>query len=50
VPDNEKEWWRWLGGWRTVGQERGIRFVPLFEVTDEAYTVYFPVEPAGKAR
>ncbi len=43
VPDNEKEWWRWLGGWRTVGQEHGIRFVPLFEVTDEPYTVYFPV-------
>ena len=21
VPDNEKEWWRWLGSYRTVGQE-----------------------------
>jgi uncharacterized protein len=42
-PDNEREWWRWLGGYRTAGQERGIRFVPLFEVTDEPYTIYFPV-------
>jgi len=43
VPDNEREWWRWLGGYRTVEQGRGIRFVPLFEVTDEPYSVYFPV-------
>jgi hypothetical protein len=43
TPDNEKEWWRWLGGYRTKGQGQGIRFVPLYEVTDEAYTVYFPV-------
>ena len=50
VPDNEKEWWRWLGGYRTAGQSRGIRFVPLYEVTDQTYTVYFPVAQAAKAR
>lgn len=43
VPDNEREWGRWNGSWRAAGQERGLRFIPLHEVTDEAYTLYFPV-------
>jgi DUF1680 family protein len=43
VPDNEREWSNWLGGYRTVGQPRNLRFVPLHTVTDEAYTVYFQV-------
>jgi uncharacterized protein len=44
TPDREREWGTWLfGRYRTVNQERGIRFVPLYEVTDESYTVYFPV-------
>jgi DUF1680 family protein len=33
----------WKPGYRTRGLDRGFRFVPLYEVTDEAYTVYFPV-------
>jgi uncharacterized protein len=41
--DNEREWANWLGGYRTVGQARNFRFVPLYGVTDEAYTLYFPV-------
>jgi DUF1680 family protein len=45
TPDNEREWWFWRGGYRTRGQERGIRFVPLYEVQDEVYSVYFPIEP-----
>jgi hypothetical protein len=43
VPDNEREWAVWLNGYRTVGQSVNIRFVPLTEIVDEAYTVYFPV-------
>jgi DUF1680 family protein len=43
TPDNEREWTMWQPGYRTVGQERGFRFVPLYEVRDEPYTVYFPV-------
>jgi hypothetical protein len=43
VPDNEREWWRLLGGWRTVGQDAGVRFRPLHDVVDEPYTVYFPI-------
>jgi hypothetical protein len=44
TPDHDREWEFWQGGYRTVGQEAGIRFVPLYDVCDEKYTVYFPVE------
>ncbi|RPJ43621.1 MAG: hypothetical protein EHM21_11240, partial [Chloroflexi bacterium] len=43
-PDNEREWKYWQGSYRTVGQMQNIRFVPLYEIRDEVYTVYFPVE------
>ncbi len=46
VPDNDREWGDWLQGFRTVGQNRGIRFVPIHEVVDEQYAVYFPVKEA----
>ncbi len=42
-PDNEREWDNWKGGYRTYNQERGLRFLPLYEVVDERYTVYFPI-------
>jgi len=45
APDNEREFDTWLGGYRTVGQDRGVRFRPLYEIADERYTVYFPVRP-----
>ena len=44
APDNERQWDQWLPGYGTVNQPRGLRFKPLFEVTDEPYTVYFPIE------
>jgi hypothetical protein len=43
APDNEREWTMWQPGYRTRHQERGLRFVPLYEIRDEPYTVYFPV-------
>ncbi|OLT05193.1 hypothetical protein BJF90_19890 [Pseudonocardia sp. CNS-004] len=43
VPDDERQWAQWLPGYRTVGQPHSIRFVPLHEVREEPYTVYFPV-------
>ena len=46
VPDNEREWRGWKPGYRTRDQDRGIRFLPLNEIVDERYTVYFPVETA----
>jgi hypothetical protein len=30
--------------YRTVHQDRNIKFMPLYEVVDERYTIYFPVE------
>jgi hypothetical protein len=44
APDNEREWGNWRPGYRAVGQERGLRFAPLYEITDERYTVYFPIK------
>lgn len=45
APDEEREPFRWSGSWRARGQRHGLRFVPLHEVTDERYAVYFPVRP-----
>ena len=43
IPDDEREWSQWLGGYRTKNQDRNIHFIPLYEVRDESYAVYFPV-------
>ena len=42
--DNEREWGSWKSTFRTTGQERGMRFVPLHEVGYEPYGIYFPVK------
>ena len=44
TPDNEREWEWWLPNYRTVNQDRGFRFVPLYDIRDEHYTVYFPIK------
>jgi hypothetical protein len=43
VPDNEREWVFWRNGYRTRNTDFGFRFIPLHEVTDEPYQVYFRV-------
>jgi DUF1680 family protein len=43
VPDDEREFDTWKAGYRTRGQERGLRFAPLHDIRDERYTVYFPL-------
>jgi DUF1680 family protein len=45
VLDNEREWHQWNSSYRTVGQERGMRFVPIHDVIDETFSLYFPVAP-----
>jgi hypothetical protein len=42
-PVHELEWYRWRQGYRTRIQPYGTRFIPLYEVRDERYTVYFSV-------
>lgn len=44
IPDNEREWVFWLSGYRTYNQDRGVRFIPLYEVGYEPYTVYFQIK------
>ena len=44
VHDNEREWGSWKFTFRTTGQERGIRFIPLHDVGYEPYSIYFPVK------
>ncbi|WP_369070603.1 beta-L-arabinofuranosidase domain-containing protein [Kineococcus terrestris] len=43
APDDERQWAEWLRGYRTTGQERSTRLVPLHEVVDQDYSVYFPL-------
>lgn len=43
-PDNVRVWDVWLSGYKTKNQEQNIRFKPLYEIKDETYTVYFPVD------
>lgn len=42
VADNEREWNYWRGEYRTYGQIQDVRFIPLYDVRDEVFTVYFP--------
>ena len=39
--DDERRWDRWFARYRTRGQERNFRLVPLNEIDDQNYTVYF---------
>ena len=43
-PDNEREWGNWKQTFRSVGQDRGIRFWPLYQIGYDRYSVYFPVK------
>jgi DUF1680 family protein len=45
TPDNEREWANWIPTYRLCGQDRGLRFKPLYDIRDERYTVYFPMQP-----
>ena len=43
IPDNEREFTRWQISYRTQDQAQNIRFIPLYEIRDESYAVYFPI-------
>jgi DUF1680 family protein len=45
IPDNEREFTRWKIGYRTQDQVQNLRFIPLYEIRDESYAVYFPIRP-----
>jgi hypothetical protein len=48
VPDSDREFSRWRIGYRTTGQAQNFRLIPLYEIRDEAYAIYFPIEPRSK--
>ena len=41
--DNEREWGSWKSTFRTVGQDKNIRFVPIYDVGYENYSIYFDI-------
>jgi DUF1680 family protein len=45
VPDDERQWGRWFTRYQTRGQEGNFRLVPLNEIDDQTYTVYFEIRP-----
>ncbi len=42
--ESEREWATWTEQFKTVGQDRGIRLIPLYRIGYEPYEVYFPVK------
>ena len=44
VRESEREWAAWTELFKTVGQDRGIRLLPLYRVGYEPYEIYFPVK------
>ncbi|MBC7234617.1 MAG: glycoside hydrolase family 127 protein [Chloroflexi bacterium] len=45
APDDTRQWSTWKWGYRSLNQPRGLRFLPLKDILDEPYTVYFPFQP-----
>jgi uncharacterized protein len=43
IPDNEREFTHWRVSYRTQNQAQNCRFIPLYEIRDESYAVYFPI-------
>ena len=44
IPDNERTPSHWRSGYRTIDQLDNIRLIPLYEVRDQNYAVYFPIK------
>jgi len=47
IPDNEREFTRWKIGYRTQDQAQNLRLIPLYEIRDESYAIYFPIRSPG---
>ncbi|MBR5384187.1 MAG: glycoside hydrolase family 127 protein [Clostridia bacterium] len=43
-PANERRWQEWLPNWQTRNQPVNFRFKPIYQIGNEQYTVYFPIE------
>jgi len=45
----ERRFGQWQSRWRLRDHPTGLRFLPLHEIVDETYTVYFPLADAPRA-
>lgn len=45
VADNERQWGTWMNTYKTKNQQYVIRFIPLYEVGYDRYSVYFQIKP-----
>ncbi len=45
TPANTHEWRCWGHTYKTRDQDAGMRFIPLYEVGYENYSIYFPIRP-----
>jgi hypothetical protein len=43
VDDDERDWGTWKRYYRARTRGGSVRFVPLYQIGEEQYTVYFPV-------
>lgn len=48
VPECDREWESWISNYRTEGQEKNIRFLPVRQVGYEKYQIYFSIEKKAK--
>ena len=48
VPRYERRWQEWTGYWKTTDQPVNINFIPLYQIGNQPYTVYFPIQPKSK--
>ncbi len=44
IADDERRWTIWQPYYRTINQYLNVKFVPIYEVCNERYTVYFQVK------
>lgn len=49
-PAKEREWGNWICNYMTRGQCEDFRLMPIHEIVDEKYTMYFRVKKPGKAK
>jgi len=44
VPRYERRWQEWTGYWKTKDQPVNLNFMPLYQIGNQPYTIYFPVK------
>ena len=44
APRYERRWQEWTDYWKTVNQPVNIEFMPLYQIGNQPYTVYFPIQ------